>query len=136
MKPLLSFLAGLAAGALLVALWQAVPLRQQAANQYVLGAVDQAFIGLCLTEGRTDSLRETIEQTLPEYARTVHTRYLASPLANDALWLIRRYYERNGLQIPAQAKPYLAGVPAQPSEETRRRLDALANDSARRAAEE
>ncbi len=125
----LSLIVGLSAGAFIGYLIWAVPIKRQFENQYVLSATDQAFIGLQVSQGQSDSLRKLLEDSLPDYVISIANNYRTSPYATDALWVIRRYYERNGLLIPDSAKDILTNIQGTPSEACSRRLDQLEIDA-------
>lgn len=99
-----------------------MPLKQQFANQYILSATDQAFIGLQVSQGQSDSLRKILEESLPDYVTTIANEYSSSPYSTDALWVIRRYYERNGVPIPESVESILMNIPGTPSEACSRKL--------------
>jgi hypothetical protein len=117
-----SLILGVAAGTCIGYLIWAVPLQRQFANQYILSATDQAFIGLQVSQGQSDGLRKALEDSLPEYVINIASNYRSSPYATDALWVIRRYYERNGVPIPKPAEAILMNIQGPPSEACSRKL--------------
>ena len=122
---LLSLLAGIALGAFFAhGLWVA-PAKQRFEDQYVRSATDQAFIGLLVSQGQSRYLRKILGDALPEYAAAIAEHHRASPLAVDALYVIRRYYERNGLPIPDEIRPILLDLEGGPSPDCKQKLEEI-----------
>lgn len=126
---ILSILAGAVLGA--VAMWFVV--RQRTVNvfakQYLVGVMDQANVALHIRAGKQMMLLTNIEAALPGYVRVVDQGFKEQPGTTGALWMVRAYYERNGIEIPGEIKGILDSLPARPPTACQIRLRALDNDS-------
>jgi hypothetical protein len=132
MKVIVVFLAGALAGILVGLLLIGRPLQRRYENQYVLGVLDQAYVALQISQGRSDLLQRSIEEALPAYVTNLTQAFPPSPLRAEALWMIRAYYERNALIFPDDIKAVIEGLPAVPPEGCRQKLEELDRASAAR----
>src|SRR5690242_10865386 len=101
-KIFLSVLAGFVLG--VVAMWFAVKQTtvKAFANQYLVGVMDQANVALNIRAGKQLELLTNIERALPGYAIAVSEEFRGNPGSTNALRMVKAYYERNGITIPAE----------------------------------
>ena len=106
---------GLAAG-FLAALLLPLPLtKRHFSEQYTFDVLEQTEIARELRRGRHAELAGRIEKRLPDYVIALKTPSLVeeSPMTNDVLWHVRRFYVENNLEIPKEIEPILANLPAE-----------------------
>jgi type II secretory pathway pseudopilin PulG len=124
MRHVLVFVMGLLAGiAVAFVLW-AIPARRHMANQFLLSALDQAYIAVQLQQGRAALVEPWIRITLPEYAEAIDrdAALRGHPIAADTLWMIRTYFEQGRHAPPARIQGILDTAPPDPPEACRRLL--------------
>lgn len=103
---------GLVAG-FLAAVLLPLPLTiRQLSEQYPFKVIEQTEIARELRRGRHAELAERIEQRLPEYVLALKDPSFLdeSPMTNDALWHVKRFYLENNLEIPKEIEPILANL--------------------------
>jgi hypothetical protein len=124
-KIFLSVLAGFALG--VVAMWFVVKQTtvKVFANQYLVGVMDQANVALYIRAGKQMELLTNIEAALPSFVLAVDDGFRGNPVSTNALWMVKAYYERNAIVIPAEIKGILASLPAKPPTFCQIRLRAL-----------
>jgi hypothetical protein len=124
-KIFLSLLAGFALG--VAAMWFVVKQTtvKVFANQYLVGVMDQANVALHIRAGKQMELLTNIEAALPSYVLAVDDGFKGNPGSTNALWMVKAYYERNAIVIPAEIKGILASLPSKPPTSCQIRLRAL-----------
>ena len=104
-------------------------IRQRTTNafayQYLVGVMDQANVALHIREGKQRDLLEVIDAQLPTYVLVVDQVYRGHAISTNALWMVKAYYERNGIGIPSEIKDILESLPPRPPAVCLRRLEAL-----------
>ncbi|MCX6922482.1 MAG: hypothetical protein NT154_04600 [Verrucomicrobia bacterium] len=125
----LSVLAGFVLG--VVAMWFVVQQTTMKvfANQYAVGLMDQANVALHIRAGKQMVLLTNIEASLPSYVLAVDGGFRGHAGTTNALWMVKAYYERNNIAIPAEIKGILDSLPPQPPTSCKIRLRALDNAS-------
>lgn len=133
MKSLLIFVAGLIAGAAVAFVIWGIPLRRHVANQFLLSALDQAYIGVQLHQSRGPLIEPWIRRTLPDYVREIgrNPSMQGNPMAQETLWMIREYYRQGNYSPPFEIVQLLETAPDESPETCRRMLDNM--DSAANA---
>jgi hypothetical protein len=124
-KVLVSILVGFVLG--VVAMWFVV---QQTTvkvfgNLYLVSVMDQANVALHIRAGKQMTLLTNIEAALPGYVVAVNDGFKGKPESTNALWMIKAYYDRNKMAIPAEIKGILDALPPKPPTECQMRLRAL-----------
>ena len=114
MKFLTALVLGALAGLLLGYVLFGTTWKRHYENQFVLGVMDQAYVALQISQDRHDPLRISIASELPEYALRLSQDFPPSPLRDQALWMIRTYYDRNAIQFPLRIQDILEGLPSEP----------------------
>ena len=71
------------------------------------------------------ALLTNIEAALPGYVVAVNDGFKGKPGSTNALWMIKAYYDRNGMAIPVEIKDILDSLPPKPPTECQMRLRAL-----------
>jgi hypothetical protein len=124
-KLLLSVLAGFLLGVL--AMWFLVKQTtvKVFANQFVMSVMNEANVGLHLRAGKQQELLKQIEDTLPTSVLAVDRDFRGNAAATNALWMVKAYYERNQIPIPAEIKSILESLPQKPPTACQVRLRAL-----------
>jgi hypothetical protein len=113
-KIVLAVLVGLVIG--VVAMWFIVAQTtgRVFSNQYLVGVMDQANVALHIRAGKQMELLTNIEASLPEYVLTVDQEFKEHSNSTDALWMVKAYYERNQIAIPAEIRSILNSLPPKP----------------------
>jgi hypothetical protein len=83
-------------------------------DAYVVSALDKAHIALLLRADGQATVSKWVESDLPTYALAIHNDFSSSPHATEALWMIKAFYDINGVPIPDNIKPIFKALPAQP----------------------
>lgn len=124
-KVFLSILAGFVLGVL--AMWFVVKQTtvKVFANQYLIGVMDQANVALHIRAGKQMELLTNIEAALPSYALAIDDGFRGHAGSTNALWMVKAYYERNGIPIPPEIKGILDSLPPKPPTACQVRLRAL-----------
>ena len=125
-------LAGLVVG--VVAMWFLVARTtgRVFANQYLVGVMDQANVALHIRAGKQMDLLTNIEASLPEYVLAVDQEFKDHSNSMNALWMVKAYYERNQIAIPAEIRSILDSLPPKPPTACQirlRKLDASPTNS-------
>ena len=128
-KIFLSVLAGFVLG--IVAMWFVIQQTTMKVfeNQYFAGVMDQANVALHIRAGKQMALLTNIEASLPSYVLTVDEAFRGHAGSTTALWMVKAYYERNEIAIPAEIKAILDSLPPKPPTSCQIRLRALDNAS-------
>lgn len=128
-KIFLSVLAGFVLG--VAAMWFVVQQTAMKvfANQYLVGVMDQANVALHIRAGKQMTLLPKIEASLPSYVLAVDEGFRGHAGSMEALWMVKAYYERNKIAIPAEIKGILDSLPPKPPTCCQIRLRALENAS-------
>jgi hypothetical protein len=128
-KLFLSVLAGFVLG--VVAMWFVVKQTTVKVfeNQYLVGVMDQANVALHIRAGKQMTLLTNIETALPSYVLAVDQGFREHSLSTNALWMVKAYYERNGIAIPPEIKSIMDSLPPEPPTFCQIRLRALDKDS-------
>jgi hypothetical protein len=104
-------------------------MRQRTMNvfgqQYLVGVMDQANVALHIRGSKQGELLKTIDASLPEYVSVVDQVFRGHDGSTNALWMVKAYYERNGIAIPSEIKGILDSLPPKPPGVCRLRLEAL-----------
>ena len=114
MKTPTAIILGALAGVLLGHVLFGLTAKRQYENQLILGILDQAYVALQISQDRHDPLRISIESELPAFAVRLSEELPPSPLRDEALWMIRMYYDRNGIQIPVRIEGIMRDLPSEP----------------------
>lgn len=124
-KIFLSVLAGFVLG--VVAMWFVVKQTtvKVFGNQYLVGVMDQANVALHIRAGKQMTLLTNIEAALPDYVLAVDEGFRGHAGSTNALWMVKAYYERNEIAIPAEINGILAALPDKPPTSCAIRLRAL-----------
>lgn len=135
-KALLSALAGFVLG--VSVMWFVV--RQTTVkvftNQYLVGVMDQANVALHIRAGKQMELLINIDAALPTYVLAVDQQFKGHPGFTNALWMVKAYYERNGITFPSEIKSIMDSLPPKPPTACQIRLRALDKLSATNATEQ
>ncbi len=99
------------------------------ANQYLIGVMDQANVALHIRAGRQMELLTNIEAALPSYVLAVDQQFRGDPGSTNALWMVKAYYVRNQVAIPAEIQSIMDSLPPQPPTACQVRLRALDGSS-------
>ena len=124
-KITLAALAGLLVG--IVAMWLllARTTSQAFTNLYLVGVMDQANVALHIRAGKQMTLLTNIEAALPSYVLAVDQEFRGDPNSTNALWMVKAYFDRNEIAIPAGIKGILDALPSKPPTSCQIRLRAL-----------
>ena len=124
-KSFLSVLAGFVLG--VVAMWFVVQQTTMKVfeNQYLVSVMDQANVALHIRAGKQMTLLTNIEAALPSYVLAVDEGFKGHAGSTNALWMVKAYYERNEIAIPAKIKGILDSLPPKPPTSCQIRLRAL-----------
>jgi len=129
----LAALAGLIVGGVATGCFVARINAANFANWYVASVEDQANVALHIRAGRQMELVARIEAALPSYVVAADRQFKGHPGITDALWMVRAYYERNRIAIPAGIQSILSSLPPKPSTSCEIRLQALDREAPTRA---
>lgn len=127
MRQVLVFVGGLIVGMAVAYMIWAIPPQRHADNQFLLSALDQAYIGVQLQKGRGALVEPWIRRTLPDYVEAIgrNPAMRGNPIAADTLWMIRAYYDQGRHVPPASIQTILHTAPEAPPEGSRRLLEAM-----------
>ena len=95
------------------------------AQFYLTAAMDQANVALHIRAGKEATLLKSIETSLPTYVLRVDQVFREYPGSTGAPWMIRAYYERNGIVFPTEIEGILNSLPPKPPSSCQFRLQAL-----------
>jgi hypothetical protein len=94
-------------------------------DAYVVNAFDQAHIALLLRADGQATVSKWIESELPTYALAIHNDFRSSAHATEALWMIKAFYDINGVPIPDNIKRIFEALPPQPPKACLLKLQSL-----------
>jgi hypothetical protein len=83
-------------------------------TEYQIQCRDRVNILRQLKAGNAQELAATLEQRLPQWAAGVPTVVRNKQRVQMILWDVQRYYEENGVTIPANLRPVLDSQPPRP----------------------
>lgn len=92
---------------------------------YLMGVMDQANVAMHIREGKEAALLKNIEPSLPGYVMAIDHNLKSHKASTAALWMVKAYYERNNLDIPAEIRGILDSLPPKPPTACEIRLRAL-----------
>ncbi len=101
------------------------------AHQYLTAVMDQANVALHIRAGKEATLLKNIETKLPTYVLAVDQGFREYPGSTDALWMIKAYYERNGIVFPTEIEGILNTLPPKPPSACQLRLQAIDSEPER-----
>lgn len=110
----LSFLAGVVAGGLLVAFLVGAHYNRMLDDHYVMGVQEQVYVAHALDSRESRArLLDTIESDLPSYVEVLQG-WSDREKALSGLWSIQDYYEHSTLEPPPEVAPILDALPPAP----------------------
>jgi len=119
------FLAGMIFGGAISTFIVARAYSKQFRNFYLASITDHVNIALHLRAQKGDRLLDNLESGFKENVPMIQRQFRGDMHAIDVLWLIKVYYDRQSMDYPMEASAVLKALPAQPSAEVTRRLQAL-----------
>ena len=109
-----SLIIGFLLGVLSTSIFAGVFYSHASEDKYILDAQDLTFTALSLNAGREKEWISNFEANLPSYTSAIDENFRDRPNAISALWMLKAYVAKTGLDVPHETKAIFNSLPEKP----------------------